>query len=66
MVDIQTCNESQNNYNDQTNEHIIIVPETQNVLNLVKENVSYSVKDIFFFMIKVQQKPTNRKTDYSS
>ena len=65
-MDIQNCNESQNNYNDQTNEHIIIVPETQNVLNLVKENVSNSVKDIFFFMTKVQQKPINRKTDYSS
>ena len=65
-MDIQNCNESQNNYNDQTNEHIIIVPETQNVLSLVKENVSNSVKDIFFFMTKVQQKPTNRKTDYSS
>ena len=65
-MDIQNCNESQNNYNDQTNEHIIIVPETQNVLNPVKENVSNPVKDIFFFMTKVQQKPTNRKTDYSS
>ena len=56
-MEIKKYDKSKTN-NDQQNEHTIIVPDMQDVLKQVEENMSNSVRDIFFFITKVQRKPT--------
>ena len=65
-MEINNYGESETNNNKEQNEHTIIVPDMQDVLdNQVKQNVSNSVRDNFFLMAKVQRKPTKGRTDYS-
>ena len=47
-VEIKNYDESETNNNGQQNEHTIIVPDTQDVLNQIEENVSNAVRYIFF------------------
>ena len=47
-MEIQNYDERKTNNNDQQNEHIIIVPHTQDVPNHVEENESNSLRDNFF------------------
>ena len=46
-MEIQNYEESEANNNDQQNEHIVTVQDTQDVPNQVEENVSNSVKENF-------------------
>ena len=49
MVEIKNYGEGETNNNEEQNEHTIIVPDMQDVLNnQVEENVSNSVRDNFF------------------
>ena len=50
-VEIKSYDESETNNNDQQNEHTIIVPDTQDVLNQVVEDVSNFVRNHFFLYI---------------
>ena len=47
-MQIQNYDESENNNNGQQNEHIKIVPDTQNVPNQVEENLNNFLRDNFF------------------
>ena len=60
-MEIRSYDESEINNNDQQNEHIIIVPETQDVPNQVAENVSNSVRDNFFLHGQGSTKNNQRK-----
>ena len=51
MAEIENYDESETNNNDQQNEHTIIVPDTQDVLNQVVEDVSNFVRNHFFLYI---------------
>ena len=46
-MEIQNYGERETNNNGQQNEHVM-VPDTQYVPNQVEENVSNSLRDIFF------------------
>ena len=48
MVEIKNYDKSEIDNNDQENEHTIIVPDPQDVSKQVEENVSNSVRYIFF------------------
>ena len=52
-MEIQNYDENDTNKSDQQNEHIIIVPDTEDVPNNVKENVSKFVSVNFSFNAKV-------------
>ena len=52
-LEIQNYDENDTNKSDQQNEHIIIVPDTEDVPNNVKENVSNFVSVNFSFSAKV-------------
>ena len=60
-VEIKSYDESETNNNDQQNEHTIIVPDTQDIPNQVEENVSNSVRDIFFLHDQGATKANQRK-----
>ena len=64
-MEIKNYDEIETNNDDERNEHTIIVPDTQDIPNQVEEIVSNSIRDIFSFMAKAQQKPTEGRTDYS-
>ena len=60
-VEIKSYDESETNNNDQQNEHTIIAPDTQDIPNQVEENVSNSVRDIFFLHDQGATKANQRK-----
>ena len=53
--------ESYANYNDQQNEHTIIVRDAPDIPNQVEENVSNSVRDNFFLHGQGATKANQRK-----
>ena len=47
-MEVKNYDESEINNSDQQNEHTLIVPDRQGILNQVEENLSNSVRDNFF------------------
>ena len=60
-VEIKNYDESETNNNRQQNEHTIIVPDTQDVLNQIEENVSNAVRYFFFLNGQGATKANQRK-----
>ena len=60
-MEIQNYDESEINNNDQQNKHNIVVPDTQDVPNQVKKNISISVRDYFFLHGQGETRPSERK-----
>ena len=60
-VEIKNYDESKTNNNEQQNEHTIIVPNMQDVLNQVEENVSNFVRDNVFLHGQGATKANQRK-----
>ena len=60
-MEIKNYDESETNNNGQQNEHTIIVPDTQDVLNQIEENVSNAVRHIFFLHGQGATKANQRK-----
>ena len=60
-MEIKNYDESETNNNGQQNEHTIIVPDTQDALNQIEENVSNAVRYIFFLHGQGATKANQRK-----
>ena len=60
-MEIQSYYERETNNNDQKNEYIVIVPDTQDIPSQAEKNVSNSVKDNFFLHDQGATKSNQRR-----